>query len=947
MDWKMRQQKREAISGRFWARIDRSKSKDTIPDEDSTIFSKSLPSKHSQKTKMRSGLQDLLFDDDRNPLSDAESALYSDSGEDDLDLVAVTIEKVKCRRVGTSMGLSHFFGGTTRNSVTGRIVMKEDRYLPGFLLVDIFGRRRLDHYIFRPYVMANRTWIYHKFAKDPSKLATVNAKDSMNGMIKKILELQCVDVDINSGRHSPLMLHPGRSRALNGPCLRLPAGDQKEKYNWVRLWLLPLRLVAATGIVLRTMELTQFVSVVVFSALSLLTLVVDFVFGDMFMLWSYRFECSYKVLDELPDRVISTEVTGSAWDPRYSLIADIRGLLCELRRPRLEELQELIETFQESQEDFGFFSIKCFSSDRPNFAAMEPDRSFWGRSLGLEGLRAVAFVRSRAALCSEAIPKSGAGYSNPRSGKNHRGSPEAVSLDLEHDQQGRPEISGTAGSGGSGATPLLAAAEKGFPELTGTLLRLRANRSVTDFEDRSLLHFAAPWPAILMPLLRELPAAMVLAQLRQQDTVGDTPLHRALAAARYDEVLEALHVLAQRGLTSADPTLLSNVTSLRNLAGEQLIHLNSKLELLEEIICGGCVKLLSLGADSASRTVAGAAPLHTAADPGSRDSSLDSAVLRVGEGDVLSLQISRTHAATVRPFAVVCGDGSVVTAGHGPSGGDSTAVQHRLRDVRSSQATEGSFAAILGDGSVLTWGDPESGGDSSEVMEQLTDVTAIQANMRAFAAIRRDGSVVTWGDVKFSADSGAVQEQLKGVHTRSQVYSGWTFAAIREDGSVVSWDGALMGSSCGADSSAVQHQLRDVRCLCATLEASAAILGDGSVDELKHNVRCIQSCECAFAAIVAGGLVVSWGHPDSGGDSSTVQDQLRDVTAIQATDAAFAALRSDGSVVTWGSSASGGRSSRVQSQLMNVEHIQRASRSFAALRSDGCVMLRHHLRLLW
>ena len=203
--------------------------------------------------------------------------------------------------------------------------------------------------------------------------------------------------------------------------------------------------------------------------------------------------------------------------------------------------------------------------------------------------------------------------------------------------------------------------------------------------------------------------------------------------------------------------------------------------------------------------------------------------LRVGEGDVLSLQISRTHAATVRPFAVVCGDGSVVTAGHGPSGGDSTAVQHRLRDVRSSQATEGSFAAILGDGSVLTWGDPESGGDSSEVMEQLTDVTAIQANMRAFAAIRRDGSVVTWGDVKFSADSGAVQEQLKGVHTRSQVYSGWTFAAIREDGSVVSWDGALMGSSCGADSSAVQHQLRDVRCLCATLEASAAILGDGSV----------------------------------------------------------------------------------------------------------------------
>jgi len=167
----------------------------------------------------------------------------------------------------------------------------------------------------------------------------------------------------------------------------------------------------------------------------------------------------------------------------------------------------------------------------------------------------------------------------------------------------------------SGATPLLAAAEKGFSELTGTLLRLRANRSVTDFEDRSLLHFAAPWPAILMPLLRELPAAMVLAQIRQQDTVGDTPLHRALAATRYDEVLQALHILAQRGLTSADPQLLSDVTSLRNLAGEQLIHLNSKLELLEE--------LLALRADSASTTVAGAAPLHTvAALPGTAASGV-------------------------------------------------------------------------------------------------------------------------------------------------------------------------------------------------------------------------------------------------------------------------------------------------------------------------------------
>lgn len=51
--------------------------------------------------------------------------------------------QVKLRRVGTSLTLSHFFNCTRRNSVTGKIVMKEDRYIPGFVLVDLFGRRRL------------------------------------------------------------------------------------------------------------------------------------------------------------------------------------------------------------------------------------------------------------------------------------------------------------------------------------------------------------------------------------------------------------------------------------------------------------------------------------------------------------------------------------------------------------------------------------------------------------------------------------------------------------------------------------------------------------------------------------------------------------------------------------------------------------------------------------
>ena len=43
---------------------------------------------------------------------------------------------------------------------------------------------------------------------------------------------------------------------------------------------------------------------------------------------------------------------------------------------------------------------------------------------------------------------------------------------------------------------------------------------------------------------------------------------------------------------------------------------------------------------------------------------------------------------------------------------------------------------------------------------------------------------------------------------------------------------------------------------------------------------------------------MTWGRPAYGGDSSTVQDQLKNVQQIQASDGAFAAVLGDGSVVT-------------------------------------------------
>ena len=52
---------------------------------------------------------------------------------------------------------------------------------------------------------------------------------------------------------------------------------------------------------------------------------------------------------------------------------------------------------------------------------------------------------------------------------------------------------------------------------------------------------------------------------------------------------------------------------------------------------------------------------------------------------------------------------------------------------------------------------------------------------------------------------------------------------------------------------------------------------------------------------------------------SAVQDQLKNVQKIQASSGAFASIRADGSVVTWGKPEEGGDSSAMQELLKDVQ----------------------------
>ena len=92
----------------------------------------------------------------------------------------------------------------------------------------------------------------------------------------------------------------------------------------------------------------------------------------------------------------------------------------------------------------------------------------------------------------------------------------------------------------------------------------------------------------------------------------------------------------------------------------------------------------------------------------------------------------------------------------------------------------------------------------------------------------------------------------------------------------------------------------------------------------------------ASSSFCCGIGIRSWcdvGHPDKGGGSSPMQDQLN-VQHIQATDfgvSAFAANLDSAAVATWSDPGYGGDSSQVQLQLVNVQHIQATTRAFLAI----------------
>jgi len=206
----------------------------------------------------------------------------------------------------------------------------------------------------------------------------------------------------------------------------------------------------------------------------------------------------------------------------------------------------------------------------------------------------------------------------------------------------------------------------------------------------------------------------------------------------------------------------------------------------------------------------------------------------------------------------------------------------------------------------------------------------------AWASITKEGNVTTGGDKNWGGDSSRVQFQLKNVKMICSTMT--AFAALLGDGRVVAWGGRyapgyrnpIKHDSAKVPSNLKPHWTKRWKCLsCFSWKQNC--------QDIKK-VKMIFSTTLAFSALLNDGRVVTWGHTNYGGDSRSVQSQLQNVKIIFSTSRAFAALLNDGCVVTWGQTSYGGDSRSVQSQLKNVKMIVSTTSSFAALLNDGRVV---------
>lgn len=302
-------------------------------------------------------------------------------------------------------------GKCTRNCVTGKIHLHEATARTDYAIVDLWDRPALygsaeslakDPYLFRIQPMPHRTWIYHQWFNDPAP--------PPNGVIGKVLNEKAIDA-LGTVRWSPSICYVISSFAscfvtditiafaCTAVCVLLLAISElmntPEAYRWVRPVTFVIRLAFFFYAFISMLNrMGDGGTIILGFVVMISSFIVDFV-ADIRSLSSYQMNCRYEVIKGLPRRVfvchrkgaaflkdpqwapIAEFVTGvGAWSQSLFLIAEIRGLVCQLKPMGLEDWKEVCNQTHSTREPAQFMSLGIYNKELKTAADIDVEKSF-------------------------------------------------------------------------------------------------------------------------------------------------------------------------------------------------------------------------------------------------------------------------------------------------------------------------------------------------------------------------------------------------------------------------------------------------------------------------------------------------------------------------------------------------------------------------------------------
>lgn len=281
-------------------------------------------------------------------------------------------------------------GKSWRNPLTGQVQVKRLGGFEDFCVADLWTRDLLhgtveqltgDPYLFRPIPMSMRTWIYHHLFREGHVIPGVSGVEE-DAMIRYVLGMHCIDaLSSVGGKWSPVLLHVPMILFLcvaadinatmvgvmllsftiflhimfNTPGLyricRLVTLIPRFFYIY---WLLNRNTIKSAKENASMMSTVGFFIALGFCAAEIIA-------GDFMAFLSYRLHCSYEVIKVLPNRIficrrhgaahsqdvvghrdnpVNEKITGmGVWQSDFVLIADVKGLIVELRPMCKEDWQ--------------------------------------------------------------------------------------------------------------------------------------------------------------------------------------------------------------------------------------------------------------------------------------------------------------------------------------------------------------------------------------------------------------------------------------------------------------------------------------------------------------------------------------------------------------------------------------------------------------------------------